>query len=84
MTTHDRAFGRYFEDFEVGDIYKHWPGKTITEYDDHRDHGARHHRGHGYHHHDRRALAAPSRARARSRIRGRARPPRLVGAGRGR
>lgn len=28
-------FGRYFEDFEVGDIYKHWPGKTITEYDDH-------------------------------------------------
>ena len=35
MTTHDRPFGRYFEDFEVGDIYKHWPGKTITEYDDH-------------------------------------------------
>ena len=19
----------------VGDVYKHWPGKTITEYDDH-------------------------------------------------
>ena len=35
MTTFDRPFGRYFEDFEVGDIYKHWPGKTITEYDDH-------------------------------------------------
>src|SRR6476659_8009446 len=35
MTTHDRPFGRYLEDFEVGDIYKHWPGKTITEYDDH-------------------------------------------------
>jgi acyl dehydratase len=35
MTTHDRPFGRYFEDFEVGDVYKHWPGKTITEYDDH-------------------------------------------------
>ena len=35
MTTHDRPFGRYYEDFEVGDIYKHWPGKTITEYDDH-------------------------------------------------
>jgi acyl dehydratase len=35
MTTHDRPFGRHFEDFEVGDIYKHWPGKTITEYDDH-------------------------------------------------
>ena len=30
-----RTFGRYLEDFEVGDIYKHWPGKTITEYDDH-------------------------------------------------
>ena len=30
-----RAFGRYFEDFEVGDVYRHWPGKTITEADDH-------------------------------------------------
>ncbi|MGH2677514.1 MAG: MaoC family dehydratase, partial [Actinomycetota bacterium] len=30
-----REFGRYFEDFEPGDVYKHWPGKTITEYDDH-------------------------------------------------
>ena len=30
-----RQFGRYFEDFEVGDVYKHWPGKTITEADDH-------------------------------------------------
>ncbi len=28
-------FGRFFEDFTVGDVYKHWPGKTITEYDDH-------------------------------------------------
>ena len=35
VTTHDRAFGRYLEDFTPGDIYKHWPGKTITEYDDH-------------------------------------------------
>ena len=35
MTTHERDFGRYFEDFEIGDVYKHWPGKTITEYDDH-------------------------------------------------
>ena len=35
MTIHDRPFGRYFEDFEIGDVYKHWPGKTITEYDDH-------------------------------------------------
>ena len=29
------GFGRAFEDFEIGDIYKHWPGKTVTEYDDH-------------------------------------------------
>lgn len=26
-------FGRYLEEFHVGDIYKHWPGKTITESD---------------------------------------------------
>ncbi|QNH01991.1 MULTISPECIES: MaoC family dehydratase [Pseudomonas] len=25
--------GRYFEDFEVGDIYEHRPGRTITETD---------------------------------------------------
>src|SRR6266511_1509138 len=35
MTIHDRPFGRYYEDFEIGDVYRHWPGKTITEYDDH-------------------------------------------------
>ena len=35
MTTFDRPFGRYFEDFEPGDVFKHWPGKTITEADDH-------------------------------------------------
>ena len=35
MTTYERPFGRYYEDFEPGDVYKHWPGKTITEYDDH-------------------------------------------------
>ncbi len=35
MTIHERPFGRYLEDFEPGDVYKHWPGKTITEYDDH-------------------------------------------------
>jgi acyl dehydratase len=28
-------FGRYFEEFEIGAVYKHWPGKTVTEYDDH-------------------------------------------------
>src|SRR5690606_34842112 len=27
-------FGRYLEDFEVGDVYKHWPGKTITQAED--------------------------------------------------
>jgi itaconyl-CoA hydratase len=27
------SFGRYFEDFEVGDIYEHRPGRTITESD---------------------------------------------------
>jgi len=26
-------FGRYYEDFEVGAIYPHWPGRTIAEYD---------------------------------------------------
>ncbi|MCH7999914.1 MAG: MaoC family dehydratase, partial [Chloroflexi bacterium] len=26
-------FGRYFEEFNVGDVYKHWPGRTITESD---------------------------------------------------
>ena len=35
MTTFDRPFGRHFEDFTPGDVYKHWPGKTVTEYDDH-------------------------------------------------
>ena len=35
MTTHERPFGRHLEDFVVGDVYRHWPGKTITEYDDH-------------------------------------------------
>ncbi|MFC2949184.1 MaoC family dehydratase [Virgibacillus sediminis] len=27
-------FGRAFEDFEVGDIIYHWPGRTITDADD--------------------------------------------------
>jgi acyl dehydratase len=35
MTIYERPFGRMYEDFEVGDVYKHWPGKTITEADDH-------------------------------------------------
>ena len=31
----DRPYGRYLEDFRVGAVYRHWPGKTITEADDH-------------------------------------------------
>ena len=27
------SYGRYFEDFEVGDVYEHRPGRTITEAD---------------------------------------------------
>jgi acyl dehydratase len=27
------TFGRYFEDFNVGDIYEHRPGRTITQTD---------------------------------------------------
>ena len=29
------AFGRSFDEFEVGAVYRHWPGKTVTEYDHH-------------------------------------------------
>jgi acyl dehydratase len=28
------AFGRYFDEFEVGQAFKHWPGRTINEADD--------------------------------------------------
>jgi acyl dehydratase len=31
---HER-FGRSYDEFEVGDVYRHWPAKTITEADDH-------------------------------------------------
>ncbi len=27
------SFGRYYEDFEVGDVYEHRPGRTITQTD---------------------------------------------------
>ena len=33
MNNQDNNFGRFFEEFQVGTIYKHWPGKTITESD---------------------------------------------------
>ena len=29
------TFGGWFEDFEEGQIFKHWPGKPITEMDNH-------------------------------------------------
>ena len=38
MTVHDardERFGRYYEEFAVGDVYRHWPGHTITEAEDH-------------------------------------------------
>jgi len=28
-----QTFGGLYEDFQVGDVIKHWPGKTITESD---------------------------------------------------
>ncbi|HEX9686942.1 MAG TPA: MaoC family dehydratase [Burkholderiales bacterium] len=28
-----QSFGRYFEDFKVGDVYEHRPGRTISEAD---------------------------------------------------
>ena len=28
-------FGGYLEDFTAGDVFKHWPGKTVTEADNH-------------------------------------------------
>jgi acyl dehydratase len=31
----ERRFGGLLEDYQVGDVYRHWPGKTITEADDH-------------------------------------------------
>ena len=27
------SYGRYFEDFEIGDVYEHRPGRTVTETD---------------------------------------------------
>ena len=28
------AYGRYFDEFEIGQVFKHWPGRTISEADD--------------------------------------------------
>lgn len=32
-TRHRSSLGRYLEDFVVGDVYEHFPGRTITETD---------------------------------------------------
>ena len=28
------SYGRYFEELEPGKTFRHWPGRTITEFDD--------------------------------------------------
>src|SRR5579864_8800804 len=28
------AYGRYFDELEAGQHFRHWPGRTITEFDD--------------------------------------------------
>jgi len=28
------SYGRYFDELEVGRQFRHWPGRTITEFDD--------------------------------------------------
>ena len=38
MTVHDareERFGRWFEELVVGDVYRHWPGRTITAAENH-------------------------------------------------
>ena len=38
MTIHEarqERFGRWFDEFVVGDVYRHWPGRTITDAEDH-------------------------------------------------
>ncbi len=31
----ERRYGGFLEDYEVGDEYRHWPGKTITDAENH-------------------------------------------------
>ena len=33
MTNQRSSYGGLFEDFEPGQVFKHWPGKTITDSD---------------------------------------------------
>lgn len=35
ISARETRFGGYLEDYEPGDVYRHWPGKTITEAEDH-------------------------------------------------
>jgi acyl dehydratase len=28
------GYGRYFDELEIGQQFRHWPGRTITEFDD--------------------------------------------------
>lgn len=38
MTVHDareERFGRHFDELVAGDVYRHWPGHTVTEAEDH-------------------------------------------------
>jgi len=28
------SYGRYFDELEIGQRFRHWPGRTITEFDD--------------------------------------------------
>ena len=25
------SYGRYYEEFEVGQVFQHWPGRTLSE-----------------------------------------------------
>jgi acyl dehydratase len=34
MTDIHTPYGRVYEDFNVGDVFRHWPGRTITAADD--------------------------------------------------
>jgi acyl dehydratase len=31
----ERRFGGWLDEYEPGDVFRHWPGKTITEAEDH-------------------------------------------------
>ena len=35
FSARERRFGGFLEDYEAGDVFRHWPGKTITEAEDH-------------------------------------------------